>query len=71
MADEQRPDFVKDFHLSYLDDLMASGVTNMFAAAPYLQFFDNSLSINRARKILSYWMDTFSDRHPKEVADEE
>jgi len=48
----------------YLDDLRESGVTNMFGASPYLKDeFD--LSYLDARNVLSEWMRTFSERHPR------
>ncbi len=55
----------KDEHLAeyfeYLDDLRESGVTNMYGAGVYLQdSFD--ISKVRARKILTRWMETFSER---------
>ena len=57
-----RPDFVTDEHLEYLDDLRESGVTNMFGATPYVE---GEFDLNRedARAILNYWMATFSERH--------
>lgn len=33
----QRPEIVQDEHLTYLDELRESGVTNMFGATPYVQ----------------------------------
>lgn len=33
----EKPEIVTEEHLEYLDDLRASGVTNMFAAAGYIQ----------------------------------
>lgn len=57
---EARPEFVKQEHLEYLDELRESAVTNMFGAARYLvQRF--GLSIGEARNILSYWMTSFGD----------
>jgi hypothetical protein len=45
-------------YYEYLDFLRASGVTNMFGAAPYLEDrFD--LSRQEARKILIEWMEHF------------
>ena len=32
----ERPAFVEDKHLTYLDKLRESGVTNMYGARPYL-----------------------------------
>jgi len=60
----ERPKYVTDEHLDYLDELRESGVTNMYGAAPYLE---SAFGIERkkALTILSYWMNTFSERHPK------
>ncbi len=56
------PDGLTDDHLEYLDWLRESGDTNMFGAAPYL-VEDFDMDISTARKYLSYWMATFSERH--------
>jgi len=58
---EEKPTFVTDEHLNYLDDLRESGETNMFGAAPYL--IDEFPDLNKydARSVLSYWMKTFSE----------
>lgn len=57
-----RPKMCDDAHLEYLDSLRASGVTNMFGAAPYLA---HAFLIGKrdARAILAYWMATFAERH--------
>lgn len=58
-----KPDFVEDEYLEYLDDLRESGETNMFGARPYLaDEFD--LEAKQAGKILSYWIKSFAERHP-------
>ncbi len=58
----ERPDFVTDEHLIYLDDLRESGVVNMFSAGNYLRDeFD--ISQPEASAILGYWMGSFSERH--------
>jgi hypothetical protein len=62
---EERPDFVTDEHLEYLDALRKSGVTNMFGATPYVQKAFKKLKGDQAKKVLLYWMHTFSERHPK------
>ena len=49
---------MEDF-FAYLDDLRASGETNMFAAAPYLEG-EYALDGRESKKILSVWMDTYS-----------
>ena len=66
MTDETtRPDFVTNEHLEYLDDLRESGVTNMFGAAPYVEA-TFGLSRSESRAVLTYWMRTFGERHPRE-----
>jgi hypothetical protein len=55
-----RPDFVTDRHLQYLDKLRESGVTNMFgAAADLVKKF--GLDRQTAKDILLYWMKTFGE----------
>ena len=56
-----RPEYVTDEHLEYLDDLRASGVTNMYGARSYLiEEFDGLESDHEtAGKILTYWMASF------------
>lgn len=60
----ERPAIVEDDHLDYLDELRESGVTNMFGAAPYLED-EFGLSRKEAGQVLVYWMQTFSERHPR------
>ena len=59
-----KPEILEEKHLEYLDDLRESGITNMFGAGSYLQ---DAFDIGRqdSSAILSYWMETFSDRHAK------
>ena len=47
-----------DEYYDYLDDLRASGVTNMMGAGAYLQK-DFDLGKEEARAILQDWMDTY------------
>jgi len=57
-----RPPIVDDKHLTYLDGLRASGITNMFGASPYLtRAF--KLTSPQAREVLLYWMQSFEKRH--------
>lgn len=59
-----RPAIVQDEHLDYLDVLRESGVTNMFGASPYImEEFD--VTSKEAGTILTYWMKSFGERHPK------
>lgn len=60
----EKPNFVTDEHLTYLDTLRESGVTNMFGAAPYIMSEFPDVSRKQALEILQYWMDTFGDRNP-------
>ena len=53
-----RPEFVTDEHLQYLDDLRESGETNMFGAPQYVQD-EFGVDSNTSVQITSYWMKTF------------
>lgn len=48
-------------HKRYLDELLRSGVTNMFGAAPYLRNAFPALTNEQAKKILGEWMRTFKE----------
>lgn len=61
-APPRRPDALEGAHLVFLDNLRASGATNMFGARPYLQRAFG-LKPKDAGAILVYWMRTFSERH--------
>jgi len=57
----EKPAIVEQEHLDYLDDLRASGDTNMFGAGAYVQR-DFGVSRSEAKEIVLYWMRTFSAR---------
>ena len=59
----ERPYFVEDNHLQYLDVLRESGATNMFGARPYLIGEFPGLTREEASKILTYWMKTFAQEN--------
>ena len=61
-----KPDFVTEEHLNFLDGLRESGVTNMFGASPYIQEFFPRLGKKQAREVLTYWMKTFVQRHKED-----
>ena len=61
----EKPTFVKEEHLEFLDGLRESGVTNMYGATPYVQDEFPELTKGQARKVLTYWMKTFGERHEK------
>lgn len=58
--ESRRPEMITDEHLTYLDNLRESGVTNMFGAGSYVQS-EFALSSQEAQHILSYWMETFGE----------
>lgn len=64
MSTEERPDFVTDDHLEYLDELRESGITNMYGARPWIVRAFDELNDEQAKAVLLYWMHTFSERHP-------
>ena len=61
----ERPKFVKDEHLEFLDNLRESGITNMFGSSPYLREVYPRLTIEESTKVVAYWMKTFGERHKK------
>lgn len=60
---KQKPEFLTDEHLEFLDHLRETGATNMWGASPWLER-RFKMKRNEASEVLGYWMDTFSDRHP-------
>lgn len=50
-------------YLEFLDGLKGSGKVNMWEAGVYIQK-TFGVAGNEAHKILTYWMYTFSERHP-------
>lgn len=62
---KEKPEFVTDEMLEFLDELRDSGDTNMFGARPYVMAEFPELSEKEAARVLTYWMETFSERHLK------
>lgn len=60
----KKPEGLKEDNLIFLDNLRESGVTNMWGARPYLMEYDEELTKAEAGATMSYWMETFSERHP-------
>jgi len=56
----ERPTFCTYEHLEFLNNLRASGETNMFGALPYLEAEFN-LTRPVAREILIYWVKLFEE----------
>lgn len=65
MTESNQPEFVTEEHLEFLDELRDSGVTNMYGATPYILDEFPELFQDEAISVLSYWMNTFSERHPR------
>lgn len=62
MSEQQFDQEREDEVFQYLDDLRASGVTNMFGATPYIEA-QFRVDRREARRLLSKWMTTFNERH--------
>jgi len=62
----EKPQYLLNEHLEYLDELRESGDTNMYGAKPFLMDEYPDLGKKEAGQITSYWMKTFSERHPQE-----
>lgn len=64
-TESERPEFLTDEHLEYLDDLRESGQTNMFGAGQWVQ---EAFGVDRksSQAIVLYWMKTFSQRNKEE-----
>lgn len=67
-AQHERPEYVTEDHLQFLDELRKSGDTNMFGATPYVKAEFPELSSPQASDILSYWMKSFSERKAAKVS---
>ncbi|AMO55565.1 hypothetical protein GZ77_09500 [Endozoicomonas montiporae] len=67
--ENEKPNALEPEHLTYLDELRESGVTNMFGASSYLEAEFPELGRNEARDILMYWMATFEDPHSPAIPD--
>lgn len=59
----ERPKFVTDEHLEFLDDLRESGITNMWGAVPYLLEEFGDIGKEEADVVHTYWMKSFGERH--------
>ena len=58
----EKPEKLKQEHLTYLDQLRESGITNMYGAVPYLMNAFPELKKRKATEIVIYWMKIFSER---------
>lgn len=58
---ENLPDTLEEA-FAYLDELQASGITNMYAAAPYLEKKFPQWSKAWHKSVLKLWMDTYQER---------
>jgi len=58
---KDKPNYVTEDHLIYLDELRESGDTNMFGAAPFV-VAKFGIDKTVARNIVKYWMEIFDGR---------
>jgi RNA polymerase sigma factor (sigma-70 family) len=63
LLNKERPDYLKEEHLEYLDGLRENTKMNMFDAIPYLIKEFPYLPREKAQEILRYWMMTYQERH--------
>jgi len=61
----ERPEFVTEEMLLFLDSVRESGEINMFGAALWVGEMFPELTKSQSRKVHVYWMKTFGERHPK------
>jgi len=59
----ERPNFVTEGMLIFLDELRDSGKVNMYGAERYIRKEYPHLSERQATALLVYWMETYSRRH--------
>lgn len=60
MRSPNRPAFIKEQHLDYLDNLRESGDCNMFMCGPHFQAAFPTVGRNETRETILYWMKTFN-----------
>jgi RNA polymerase sigma factor (sigma-70 family) len=63
LFNKERPDYLKEEHLEYLDRLRENTKINMFDTIPYIIKEFPDLSREKAQVILCYWMMTYQERH--------
>jgi len=55
----EKPEYAKEEHFEFLNELRLSGKVNMFGARPNLMRKFPYLNGDQALDILTYWMETF------------
>jgi hypothetical protein len=58
------PEYLTEAILLFLDKTREGGEVNMFGSGPLVQDNFTDLTSSEARKCVTYWMETFSERHP-------
>lgn len=61
-----KPEFVTEEHLEFLDWLREDGATNMYGARPYIEESFPELDKKQATQVLIYWMETFAQRQKED-----
>ena len=59
----ERPEFITEDYLEFLDRVRESGHTNMFGAVPYIEIEYPELTNKEAKDLLKYWMVSFDERN--------
>jgi hypothetical protein len=62
----EKPAFVTEEHLKFLDVLQKGGMVNMFESPQILREAYPELSWLECKGVFKYWSDTFGERHSDE-----
>ena len=58
-----RPEYLKDEYILFLDEMMASGQMSTFKVSQILMHRFPLLSYEEVNNIVAYWIFTYNDRH--------
>ncbi len=59
----EKPDYLKEEHFIYLDNLFEEGKMSSFKASQLLMHHFPKLSLEQVNTLLAYWMYTYSERN--------
>ncbi|WP_028584336.1 hypothetical protein [Desulfogranum mediterraneum] len=62
----EKPAYLKEEHLDFLDDLMQSGQMTSFKVSQILMHRFPFLSFEQVNTILAYWIFSYAGRHGEE-----
>ena len=63
LFNKERPDYLQEEHMEYLDSLHENTAINMFDTIPYIITEFPDFTSEKAQEILRYWMITYQERH--------